>query len=53
MSSGYCVKRSKKAVKNVTVHTLLSREAFWHEYAKIPKHCTTFTNSSIIIAIFW
>ena len=22
----------------VTVHTPLSREAFWHEYAKIPRH---------------
>ena len=22
----------------VTVHTLLSREVFWHEYAKIPRH---------------
>ena len=23
---------------NVTVHTPLSREVFWHEYAKIPRH---------------
>ena len=23
---------------NVTVHMLLSREVFWHEYAKIPRH---------------
>ena len=22
----------------VTVHTPLSREVFWHEYAKIPRH---------------
>ena len=22
----------------VTVHTLLFREVFWHEYAKIPRH---------------
>ena len=22
----------------VTVHTSLSREVFWHEYAKIPRH---------------
>ncbi len=22
----------------VTVHTPLSREGFWHEYAKIPRH---------------
>ncbi len=24
--------------KYVTVHTPLSREVFWHEYAKIPRH---------------
>ena len=24
--------------KSVTVHTPLSREVFWHEYAKIPRH---------------
>ena len=24
--------------KLVTVHTALSREVFWHEYAKIPRH---------------
>jgi len=23
---------------SVTVHTPLSHEVFWHEYAKIPKH---------------
>ena len=23
---------------DVTVHTPLSREVFWHEYAKIPRH---------------
>ena len=23
---------------NVTVHTPLFREVFWHEYAKIPRH---------------
>ena len=23
---------------SVTVHTPLSREVFWHEYAKIPRH---------------
>ena len=23
---------------NVTVHTPLSREVFWHKYAKIPRH---------------
>lgn len=24
--------------RRVTVHTALSREVFWHEYAKIPRH---------------
>ena len=24
----------------VTVHTSLSREVFWHEYAKIPRHAS-------------
>ena len=24
--------------KDVTVHTPLSREVLWHEYAKIPRH---------------
>ena len=24
--------------KSVTVHTPLSREVFWHKYAKIPRH---------------
>ena len=24
--------------RKVTVHTPLSREVFWHEYAKIPRH---------------
>jgi hypothetical protein len=28
----------KDGVENVTVHTPLSREVFWHEYAKIPRH---------------
>ena len=22
----------------ITVHTLLSRKVFWHEYARIPRH---------------
>ncbi|RHD94883.1 hypothetical protein DW776_05930 [Ruminococcus sp. AM30-15AC] len=32
--------RSKKMKRKilVTVHIPLSREVFWHEYAKIPKH---------------
>ena len=30
-------KCSCKSMK-VTVHTPLSREVFWHEYAKIPRH---------------
>ena len=32
--------RSKKMKRKilVTVHIPLSREAFWHEYAKIPRH---------------
>ena len=25
-------------IRVVTVHTPLSREVFWHEYAKIPRH---------------
>jgi hypothetical protein len=25
-------------IYSVTVHTLLFREVFWHEYAKIPRH---------------
>ena len=25
-------------IEQVTVHTPLSREVFWHEYAKIPRH---------------
>ena len=25
-------------LSSVTVHTPLSREVFWHEYAKIPRH---------------
>ncbi|MFR8112444.1 MAG: hypothetical protein ACLU72_16070, partial [Blautia wexlerae] len=28
----------KDGVENVIVHTPLSREVFWHEYAKIPRH---------------
>ena len=32
--------RSKKMKRKilVTVHIPLSREVFWHEYAKIPRH---------------
>ncbi len=32
--------RSKKMKRKilVTVHISLSREVFWHEYAKIPRH---------------
>ena len=32
--------RSKKMKRKilVTVHIALSREVFWHEYAKIPRH---------------
>ncbi|MFR0807127.1 MAG: hypothetical protein ACLSIC_08515 [Blautia wexlerae] len=32
------MKRIAENGMNVTVHTPLSREAFWHEYAKIPRH---------------
>ena len=32
----------------VTVHTPLSREVFWHEYAKIPRH--TSQNSFQIVS---
>ena len=28
----------KICVTEVIVHTPLSREVFWHEYAKIPRH---------------
>ena len=27
-------------IRVVTVHTPLSREVFWHEYAKIPRHAS-------------
>ena len=33
----------------VTVHTPLSREVFWHEYAKIPRH----TSQNSIAAAIW
>ena len=38
------MKSFPKNVDGVTVHTPLSREVFWHEYAKIPRH--TSQNSS-------
>ncbi len=28
----------ERRINIVTVHTPLSREVFWHEYAKIPRH---------------
>ena len=31
----------------VTVHTSLSREVFWHEYAKIPRHTARIYANSI------
>jgi len=34
--SGYEVRIN--SCLHVTVHTPLSREVFWHEYAKIPRH---------------
>ena len=33
----------------VTVHIPLSREVFWHEYAKIPRH----TSQNSIAAAIW
>ena len=30
--------RKLQSDKFVTVHTPLSREVFWYEYAKIPRH---------------
>mgnify|MGYP000140462473 CR=1 FL=1 len=32
----------KGRINIVTVHTPLSREVFWHEYAKIPRHTAKF-----------
>ena len=32
------ITHSVKCNDKVTVHTPLSREVFWHEYAKIPRH---------------
>ncbi len=32
------VKKAANDAGFVTVHTPLSREVFWHEYAKIPRH---------------
>ena len=32
------LKNNCNCVTVVTVHTSLSREVFWHEYAKIPRH---------------
>ena len=47
MSRVFCDLRSQKTPRGIlpvnsnlmiTVHTPLSREVFWHEYAKIPRH---------------
>jgi len=39
MAPGYVRNNMKyRRIIYVTVHTPLSREVFWHEHAKIPRH---------------
>ena len=38
---------------SVTVHTPLSREVFWHEYAKIPRHTAKIPLPQAIWNEFW
>ena len=47
--------RSKKMKRKilVTVHIPLSREVFWHEYAKIPRHTSQIPLPQAIWNEFW